>query len=326
MSSSSSSSQSPTRRATGSGADRSASAPPSSGAARDNSHRQPTASSSLPSRRHMRSESAIEPTQAALPAESSPGGRRPWHRRAREISAAAAARQALAESEGQRQENRTRRNNHGRVYRSNLHYMGEEQERLRYYATSGQEVPSTVAMTARPEIEAPRVERAPPLSSSAAESSRPRLEPQRAQPGRAQPRVQVARLREGVLRVLRERGYVPTADPDGGVSKMTPEQIEQYIPHGASLGSLLHGREEEQECAPCLFHAKRRCLRGAKCLFCHEDGHEGLTRVKQRIRPSKRTRNLLRTVQEQRPDLPPEDMMKIIQDYKRDILSHRKPS
>ncbi|KAF4730775.1 hypothetical protein FOZ62_009476, partial [Perkinsus olseni] len=277
MSSSSSSSQSPTRRATGSGADRSASAPPSSGAARDDSHRRPTASSSLPSRRHMRSESAIEPTQAALPAESSPGGRRPWHRRAREISAAAAARQALAESEGQRQiEPRPPEQPREGLPQQPSLYGEEQEERLRYYATSGQEVPPTVAMTARPEIEAPRVERAPPSSSSVAESSRPRLEPHRAQPGRAQPRVQVARLREGVLRVLRERGYVPTADPDGGVSKMTPEQIEQYIPHGASLGSLLHGREEEeeQECAPCLFHAKRRCLRGAKCLFCHEDGHE----------------------------------------------------
>lgn len=177
--------------------------------------------------------------------------------------------------------------------------------------------------TARPMIQpaAPQVGIGPSSSSS---SQGPLDQPVPSiSPGKTQPRVQVAYLRQGVLQQLRERGYVPSAEADGGVSSMAVEQIRRYVPVDGSLGSLLHNAQGHQ-CAPCLFHAKRRCLRGIKCLFCHEDGHEGLLRVKQRIRPSKRTRELLRTVQERRPDLPPEDVMRLIQEHKRETSSQKK--
>ncbi|EER15343.1 hypothetical protein Pmar_PMAR001393, partial [Perkinsus marinus ATCC 50983] len=247
---SSSSSQLP-RRSSERDTHRSASTPPLTKFSKsDAEHAELTPSHSLPLRsRLIRSESAIESGRSAVPAESSPGGRRPWHRRAREISA---THEKLTRRRGERAEPQPRE------------FLGEP---VAHRQEGVQEPPEAMWSTtpARPMIQpaAPQVGIGPSSSSS---SQGPLDQPVPSiSPGRTQPRVQVAYLRQGVLQQLRERGYVPSAEADGGVSSMAVEQIRRYVPVDGSLGSLLHNAQGHQ-CAPCLFHAKRRCLRGIKCL------------------------------------------------------------
>jgi len=70
----------------------------------------------------------------------------------------------------------------------------------------------------------------------------------------------------------------------GGFSQLEDPSIGGYL----SVGSAAHATNM---CKPCVFLHNGMCLKGIKCQFCHMQ--HGPEQVK-RVRPSKRTRNLLR--------------------------------
>lgn len=73
-------------------------------------------------------------------------------------------------------------------------------------------------------------------------------------------------------------------------SQQAERQVDAFSYSGAyaSVGSAAHA---DNTCKPCVFLYNGMCLKGVKCQFCHIP-HD-VDQVK-RVRPSKRTRNLLR--------------------------------
>ncbi|KAF4676788.1 hypothetical protein FOL47_004959 [Perkinsus chesapeaki] len=222
---------------TGSAADRSASAPPFSGitVAGDNSEFSERASTLEHSfvHRQVRSVSTLERDSGHIAGggfeTSSPGGRRPWHRRAREMLAEAAARAAEAAVASER-EKLQQRGSPPATSAAAVTAAALEQK-LREQPVRG----------LRPVRPAPEVSSssstqreaaaAPFIKAGASASSTSKQPPSRSgAQEHPQQRVQVTRLREDALQLLIEKGYTPTGDPDGGMSKMTPEEIEGFIP------------------------------------------------------------------------------------------------
>jgi hypothetical protein len=58
---------------------------------------------------------------------------------------------------------------------------------------------------------------------------------------------------------------------------------------------ILHQkRGDSVQCKPCFFFQKGLCMKGSRCGFCHELNHAGV--AGKRLRPSKRTRELLKLI------------------------------